>query len=144
MGRMVSPMNSQSIEGGCLCGRVRFRVVGELLAFQYCHCSRCRRRSGSAHAANLFTPADGLEWLAGEDAVSTYVLEAEPPFPTAFCSHCGSSLPFESSSGQAWVVPAGALETDPGMRPTRSIFFESRAPWYVEVSDLPKHDGLPG
>lgn len=137
-------MATTPFEGACLCGRVRFRVTGELLAFQYCHCSRCRRLTGSAHAANLFTPTDGLQWLSGEEAVSTYVLDAEPPFGTAFCSNCGCSMPSRSSSGKAWVVPAGSLEQDPGLRPARSIFHASRAPWYVEVSDLPKHDELPG
>lgn len=136
-------MGKQDILGRCLCGAVEFRIVGEVLGFQYCHCSRCRKFTGSAHAANLFTPLDGLEWSKGEGGVGGYTLEAEPLFRTAFCTTCGSSLPSRSSSGKAWVVPAGALVTDPGARPTRSIFWESRAPWYEEVASLPKSRELP-
>ena len=43
------------IEGKCLCGNVRYRITGPILNFQYCHCSRCRKFTGSAHAANVFT-----------------------------------------------------------------------------------------
>ena len=136
-------MDPQHLEGACLCRAVRFRLTGEILGFQYCHCSRCRRFTGSAHAANLFVlPAD-LEWLAGEDWIGSYSLDGDPPFPTAFCKRCGSGLPHMSSRGTAWVVPAGGLDDDPGMTPTRSIYWGSRAPWYREVSELPKSEALP-
>lgn len=136
-------MSDGPIEGGCLCGEVRFRVTGEVLGFQYCHCSRCRRFTGSAHAANLFTRPEGLEWTSGEELVGTYMLEGEPRFPTAFCTRCGSSMPSMSSTGKFWVVPAGGLDDDPGTRPARSIFWESRAPWFVDGSELPRHAEMP-
>jgi hypothetical protein len=137
-------MYERAIEGACLCGAVRYRITGEILAFQYCHCSRCRKFTGSAHAANLFTRPGDLEWVAGEGQVGGYVLEGEPRFPTAFCKTCGSSMPSMSSTGKYWVVPAGSIEGDPGAAPARSIFWGSRAPWYREVSELPRHDELPG
>jgi hypothetical protein len=136
-------MSEQPIEGACLCGAVRYRITGDILGFQYCHCSRCRKFTGSAHAANLFTAPESLSWLAGEDSLGGYKLEAEPPFATAFCKQCGSSMPSMSSSGKAWVIPAGALESDPEVAPVRSIFWESRAPWYREVSELPRHAEWP-
>ena len=136
-------MNDQPLEGQCLCGAARFRIDGEIVGFQYCHCSRCRKFTGSAHAANLFTRPDGLAWTAGEDSVGTYMLEGDPQFPTAFCKTCGSSMPSMSSTGRYWVVPAGTLDGDPGLRPKRSIFWDSRAPWYTDVSALPHHAELP-
>ncbi len=136
-------MTAKNIEGACLCGTVRYRVVGEIKGFQYCHCSRCRRFTGSAHAANLFVLPDQLQWLAGQDSVGTYLLEGKPPFPTAFCRQCGSSLPSMSSSGKYWVVPAGTLDKDPGMEPSRSIYWDSRAPWFRDVSSLPRHAAMP-
>ena len=129
--------------GSCLCGDVRYRLTGEIVGFQYCHCSRCRKFTGSAHAANVFVPPDALEWTDGESLVGTYVLDGDPKFPTAFCKQCGSSMPSMSSTGRFWVVPAGGLDTDPGERPRRSIFWDSRADWYEEVAALPKHAELP-
>jgi len=136
-------MTNQPLEGACLCGTARFRITGEIVGFQYCHCSRCRKFTGSAHAANLFTRPGDLQWTAGQADVGTYVLDGEPRFPTAFCQRCGSSLPVMSSTGRYWVVPAGSIDGDPVVRPKRSIFWESRAPWYAHVSELPKHDELP-
>ena len=136
-------MTDSSTTGACLCGAVSYRLTGPVLGFQYCHCSRCRRFSGSAHAANLFVATEHLAWTAGEELVGTWLLDADPPFPTAFCRTCGSNLPYRSSSGKAWVVPAGSLDEDPGVKPARSIFWESRAPWYRHVSDLPAHAEWP-
>lgn len=136
-------MSDTTIEGTCLCGTVRYRICGKIEGFQYCHCSRCRKFTGSAHAANLFTTPDNFEWLAGEDLVGTYVLDAELPFSTAFCKTCGSSLPSMSRTGKFWVVPAGTLEQDPGLTPSSSIFWDSRAPWYREVASLPCHAEWP-
>lgn len=135
--------DSSPVSGACLCGTVRYRVSGAFLGFQYCHCSRCRRFTGSAHAANLFTRPGDLEWTAGEGEVGTYMLEGEPNFPTAWCTRCGSALPALSSTGRYWVVPAGSLDDDPGERPTQNIFWESRAPWLVETAELPKHAKTP-
>jgi hypothetical protein len=136
-------MSEASIEGGCLCGAVRYRLTGELRGFQYCHCSRCRKFTGGPHAANCFVRPGDLEWVSGEANVGTWRLEGKPPFPTGFCRTCGSSMPAMSSTGRFWVVPAGGLDEHPGMEPTRSIFWESRAPWYVPVPDLPRHAELP-
>ncbi|MFT7487599.1 MAG: hypothetical protein ACI9F9_003460 [Candidatus Paceibacteria bacterium] len=136
-------MSDSPIEGVCLCGAVRYRITGKIKGFQYCHCSRCRKFTGSAHAANMFTSPENLSWIEGEEQVGTFTLVAEPPFPSAFCKTCGSSLPSMSSSGRYWVVPAGTLEGDPGITPARSIFWDSRAPWYKQVSDLPCHGEWP-
>ncbi len=131
------------IEGACLCGGSRYRITGSIRGFQYCHCTRCRRFTGSAHAANLFVGIDDFVWTEGEENVGTFMLDGEPPFPTAFCKTCGSSLPSVSSTGRFWVIPAGTLFCDPGMRPERSIFWGSRAPWFRCTSELPEFEELP-
>lgn len=136
-------MSEQSIQGACLCGTVRFEITGDILGFQYCHCTRCRRFTGSAHAANLFVRPEQLSWLSGEGEIGTWVLHGEPNFHTAWCKQCGCSLPNMSTTGKFWVCPAGTLDDDPGERPKRSIYWDSRAPWYEEVSELPKHAEMP-
>lgn len=136
-------MSDQIIEGTCLCGTVKYQITGEIVGFQYCHCSRCRKFTGSAHAANVFTPLDGMEWVRGEDSVGRFSLDATPSFSTAFCTTCGSSLPTKSTQWGIWVIPAGLLDQDPGVTPKRSIFWDSRAPWYCHVSDLPHFAEMP-
>ena len=140
---MAIPSPPTTTEGSCLCGASRYQITGPILNFQYCHCSRCRKLTGSAHAANLFTRPDDLQWLAGQDSLGSFLLAAEPAFPTAFCKNCGSTMPSMSSTGKYWVVPAGSLDTDPGARPERSIFWANRAPWFTATTSLPHHAELP-
>jgi hypothetical protein len=136
-------MTTSTTNGSCLCGSVRYAISGNLGIFQYCHCSRCRKFTGSAHAANLIVAPDQFSWLVGEEWVGRY----EPPdtkhFATSFCKKCGSSLPWLGKSRKAVVVPAGSLDADPGIRPFQNIFWGSRAQWYTEASELVKYDELP-
>src|SRR5688572_31085247 len=62
-------MSSAAITGSCLCGSIKFDIKPPFEAFRYCHCSRCRKASGSAHAANCLVPESQFRWLAGESSV---------------------------------------------------------------------------
>ena len=137
------PTNSRPAEGSCLCGAVRFRIEPPYVAFQYCHCSRCRKTSGSAHCANLFVPTAQFAWTAGEAEVRRHEHAAARAFCTGFCATCGSRLPWITRNGKLAIVPAGALDGDPGDRPARSVHFASRAPWYASCAELPVFDEEP-
>lgn len=136
-------MTSKVINGSCLCGSVGYQISGNQGIFQYCHCSRCRKISGSAHSANLFVSPEDFQWTKGEELVGRYEPEAARHFASCFCKQCGSSLPWLTKSQKSVVIPAGTLNDDPEIRPAQSIFWASHAPWYLEVKDLPKHDELP-
>ena len=129
--------------GSCLCGKVRYEITGNLGIFQYCHCSRCRKFTGSAHAANLLVKPEQFKWLTGEAMVGRFEHPDAKHFATSFCKHCGSSLPWLGQTGKAVVVPAGTLDDDPQIRPHQNIFWGSRAQWYVDASELVKYEELP-
>lgn len=128
--------------GACLCGAVRYRVDGEFERFFLCHCSRCRKGSGSAHAANLFSASARLTWLAGELQVSTYTLPGTR-HSRAFCVACGSALPSLHMNGALLVVPAGSLDEAPLPRPDAHLCVASRAGWDAALEHVPKLQGLP-
>jgi hypothetical protein len=134
---------SETIKGSCLCGSVSYQFHGPEYVFQYCHCSRCRKFTGSAHASNIIVNPENFEWLAGEDLVGRFELPEAKHFATCFCKRCGSSLPWMSQSGAALVIPAGTLDEDPGIRPVQNIHWKDRAPWREAVESLPQHDELP-
>lgn len=136
-------MESQQITGSCLCGEVEYAIPARSGSFQYCHCSRCRKTGGGPHAANLVLSSDQFRWLKGEKLVNRYVHASAKRFCNAFCSTCGSKLPWLTRDGRWVVVPAGTLDQDPGLRPVRSIFWGSRAPWYVPPAERPAFDELP-
>lgn len=136
-------MSDNKVNGSCFCGDVSYEISGNMGIFQYCHCSRCQKVTGSAHAANLFVAPDDFKWLSGENKVGRY----DPPdtkyFATAFCQQCGSSLPWLSKSGKVVIVPAGSLDDDPGIKPKKNIYCGSRSGWYVAASAIPELESGP-
>ncbi|WP_461534762.1 GFA family protein [Spongorhabdus nitratireducens] len=136
-------MQEVKVEGSCLCGNIKYEITGNLGIFQYCHCSRCRKFTGSAHAANLLVLPNQFKWLKGEKEVTRFLPNETKHFATAFCNNCGSSMPWNAKSGKSVVIPAGSLDEHPGIEPFQNIFFESRAKWYKAASDLPEYNKLP-
>lgn len=132
-----------AIRGSCVCGAVKYRIEGPFMAFQYCHCSRCRKRTGSAMVANIFVPVDQFQWEEGEDKVRRFELPTAKYWCSAFCVECGSAAPWLSKTGKSFIVGAGGLDDDPGVKPQFSVYYGSRAPWYTHVSDLEMHETLP-
>ena len=131
------------ITGTCLCGSVQFAVKQPYSAFRYCHCSRCRKASGSAHAANLLVPSANFEWRRGESSVKRFDLPGAQRFAVWFCPECGTRMPHKVKSRDEYLVPAGSLDADPGLRPENNIFWASRASWYVEPRDMPAFEEYP-
>jgi hypothetical protein len=128
--------------GSCLCGQVRFEIDGELERFYLCHCEYCRKDTGSAHAANLFSASATLQWLAGEDKVEQFNLPSTR-HSRSFCSTCGSALPNVQMNGKLLVVPAGSLNGRIPIKPDAHIFVSSRAAWDDALEKLPTFDGFP-
>lgn len=136
-------MGDKKVTGSCLCGKVEYMYSGPVKVFQYCHCSRCQKFTGSAHASNIIINPDSFCWTRGEELVGRYELPEAKYFATSFCKNCGSSLPWLSKTGKALIVPAGGLNDDPVVRPKHNIYFADRASWYVEPASLVKYDELP-
>ena len=134
---------SKSIKGSCLCGAVSYQFHGPEYVFQYCHCSRCRKFTGSAYASNIIISPEQFEWLTGADQIGRYEHPEAKHFATCFCRQGGSSLPWAAQSGGAMIIPAGTLDEDPEIRPSQNIFWESRAAWREAVEALPHFDELP-
>lgn len=130
-------------EGGCLCGAVRFAAQGERLRFTHCHCGRCRKASGAGHTTHLILKPGHLAWHRGEDRLRRYRLPGARRFATAFCAECGSPLPRSVADPPMLVIPAGSLDTDPGLRPQAHIFWTSRAAWSCPAAGLPTFPEYP-
>ena len=128
--------------GSCLCGDVRFEVRGAFESFFLCHCSRCRKGSGSAHGANLFAPNATLTWISGEALVRSFQVPSSR-HARSFCARCGSALPNVQMDGALVVVPAGSLDSAVAIRPNAHICIASRADWDNKLEDVPALEDLP-
>lgn len=131
---------SQQHAGRCLCGAVTFEITGLFESFFLCHCSRCRKDTGSAHGAVLFSSTARLEWRSG--SARTFQL-AGTRHVRSFCPECGSGLPSIQMEGTLLAVPAGCLDSPVDIRPTAHLCYSSRADWDNGLETIPKLDGLP-
>jgi hypothetical protein len=129
------------MQGKCLCGSVRFSLSGELPNLYQCHCSLCRKVSGSSSNSAFKIAREQLRWDAGAELIRRY--ESETGFKSHFCSRCGSPLPNPTANDSAWWVPVGLLEGDAGLRVGAHLFVASKAPWDV-IPDAAEHfDEMP-
>jgi hypothetical protein len=129
------------LTGQCLCGGVRFEITGRLGPVIYCHCSRCRRASGSAFAANASVRASELRVVAGAALVVTY--ESSPGSERCFCSRCGAPLFGRVPAAGLVRVRLGNLDADPGERARAHIWVGSKAPWFAITDALEQCDEAP-
>ncbi len=119
--------------GGCLCGAIRYEISGRLGPIICCHCSQCRRASGTAFATNASVAAESMVLVRGEDLLAAY--ESSPGKMRAFCRQCGSPL-YTTHEALPGIrrIRLGTLDRDPGAAPVAHIWVSSKAPWF-EITD---------
>lgn len=125
--------------GECSCGAVQFEIDGELSGVYVCHCSICRRSSGSNGMAVVLVSNDRFRWVRGQERIATWK-KPNTDWQKWFCSICGSPLPGENDPARMFV-PAGCLTSGgDDLRVVHHIWVGSRAVW-DEISDSGKqHD----
>lgn len=130
------------VRGSCLCGGIGFEAASIAL-LTHCHCSMCRKAHGSAFGSFASVRTEDFRFVHGEELVQFY--ESTPGNRRAFCRVCGSNAPVRASDGETFVVPAGLLDDDPGVRPALHMFVGSKAPWWEIEDALPRFDAfVPG
>ncbi|WP_420565522.1 GFA family protein [Thalassobaculum sp.] len=114
------------VEGGCLCGAVRYRVDGGLRETTHCHCTMCRRTSGAPLVTWTVCDPSDFSWTAGRPAR----FASSPGCERTFCATCGSKLTFTDAKRPGDIdIATGSLDR-PGIAVPRSqIFGASRLPW---------------
>jgi hypothetical protein len=127
-------------EAGCLCGAVRLRMSEAASETYHCHCSMCRKASGSLFQTFSAYPRAGFAYLSGKESLACY--RSSPGVARWFCRSCGCQLLCEVDAVPDLVyVNSGAI--DGGAHPghpqstERHIFVGSKVPW-LEIGD-----GLP-
>jgi len=126
------------IRGSCLCGRVRYQIIGALGATGHCHCSMCRKAHGAAFGTYSRVRRRDFRFVAGEDDVQVYA--SSPGISRSFCRHCGATLQYITDANpDSFALALGTLDDDPGVRPESHIFVRSKAPWFEITDSLPQH-----
>ena len=129
-----------SIKGSCLCGGVAFEISGKTGPIGQCHCSKCRKVSGTDGNAVFYARTDQLRWLQGKDLIRTYLVPNGNGWCSTFCGTCGSPVPHADNAAKIYFVPAGLMDDDPGHRGYAAhIFVGSKAPWANITDDAPQY-----
>lgn len=130
-----------ALRGSCLCGGVAFEIDGKAGPIGQCHCSKCRKVSGTDGNAVFYAPARSFRWVRGQDLIKQFFVPNGNGLSSSFCETCGSPVPLIDRDGAKYFVPAGLLDDDPGHRGYAvHIFVGSKAPWVVLNDEAPKFE----
>lgn len=114
------------MEGGCLCGSLRYRLTGKPFAADYCHCSICRKQSGSVVVAWMDFKSEQVEWLSAKPSYYQSSAHVE----RGFCSQCGSTLTFGDSRYKEFTTLTIASLDDANLvKPTYHIHTKDQVSW---------------
>lgn len=127
--------------GSCLCGQVNIQVADSFHFVGYCHCSECRKWSGSAFATGGLVDAGDFRIVSGEESVSYFSSSGDTTL--GFCSNCGSSLFSKKVNLGKYIIRLGILDDPPIQRPNVHIFAASKAPWFEITDQLDRFDEVP-
>ncbi|KNH12744.1 GFA family protein [Vibrio cyclitrophicus] len=126
-------------QGSCLCGSIQLSLKGSISNIIHCHCSLCRKASGSAYATNGFIEAENLILTDADNTLTYY--ESSEGKRKYFCNTCGS--PIYSSNDQSpkrLRLRLGILDTDISERPISHNFVTSKANWEDLDAQLPRSE----
>lgn len=127
------------LEGGCLCGAVRYRVAGPVLSSGTCFCRSCRLAAGAQSVAWFVVAADRCAFTAGR--MATFGSSSE--VTRGFCGRCGTSLAYQHVDARDEIELTTATLDEPQRLPPRhEIWHAHRIPWAASNEAIPRflHD----
>lgn len=131
----------EDIYGQCSCGAVGYKFSAESLMAYQCHCSICRKATGSAFTTTLMSKEANFIWLRGEESITSYAKESG--YKVNFCSHCGSPVPNKFRDFPLFSIPVGSIEGEPLVYVTVQLCLSSRANWDSDILQGRQFDEMP-
>jgi hypothetical protein len=133
--------SKKQISGSCLCGSVRFAIAGELAPAAYCHCSDCRKCTGSAFNVSVPVETGDFELLSGRTKGFSKIADSGKELTRNFCPECGSPI-FTSSPRHPdrVYVKAGTFDDPSLIAPAYQSWLSSSVAWSQIPSGLPAYE----
>jgi hypothetical protein len=127
-----------SWSGGCQCGKVRFRVEGELGRASICHCRMCQKATGGPFGAFVGVPRDGLTWIGDEPSR----FQSSNLVNRGFCPACGTPLTFETA--KSFDITIFAFDRADEIAPIVQLEPSASPEWMQHIHELPVEQPPPG
>ena len=136
-------MQSQTVDGGCFCGAVRFAIELPTLFCVHCHCSMCRRSHGAGYVTWFGAPYERFRILKGPQQLVRF--RSSDHGTRSFCGTCGSSLFCESTRHPDHIdIVLANMDDAIDRQPEFHVFFDDRAKWVRIGDELPRMGGTTG
>jgi len=131
-----------SYSGSCLCGALRYEFEGEPRVVVNCHCSACRKATGSTVGTWLLVPLAQFRWLSGQEQLREFA--SSDHARRAFCQSCGSTMGNLTTRRPSLMhLAAGTLDRAPAFQVAFHGYVGSKAPWHEITDALPQFDAEP-
>jgi hypothetical protein len=124
------------LQGGCMCGAVRYEASGEPFNVTLCHCVDCRRASGAPALAWFSVRRDALRWTHGSPARNP----SSPGVERQFCGQCGTQLTWHGASAADEIdVTICSLDDPEAVAPADHTFASQQVRWLHLADALPRY-----
>ena len=124
---------SETMTGGCQCGRVRYAVEVADDAAYLCHCRMCQRATGGFAAAFKEVPRAAVQWISEPDRY-----RSSPIAERGFCKTCGTPLTYEGDGSSHMDLTVGSFDDPARFHPTAHSGVESRHEAWLDTRGLPE------
>ncbi|KAI3317751.1 Mss4-like protein [Xylariaceae sp. AK1471] len=125
-------------EGSCFCGKVRYSYEGEPVAKVLCHCTDCRKITGSTYSTNIIVSGAGFKIVTGTPKTISKTADSGREITSHFCGDCGSTLFRDGASfGDSKVIKVGTLDDADALdkaKPAVELFAAERVGWVGEIT----------
>jgi hypothetical protein len=131
------------LEGGCLCGKVRYSGEAEPIFVGVCHCTNCQKGSGTAFNVVVAVPKPAVSMTG---SISTYEGKGDTGNPTykRFCPECGSPVAEEAAiMADVVMIPVGTLDDPSSVQPAMQIYCDSAQPWALLEGEIQRFPKMP-
>ena len=129
-----------TLEGGCFCGKVRYRADEHTDSVSHCHCEHCRRASGGTVVTWVEVPRAGFQWTGEPPAVHAHESDWPTGITRTFCGSCGTSITYERDGSEYLDVTAASLDDPESVAPAHHVYTKSRISWFDMADELPRHE----
>jgi hypothetical protein len=127
-----------TLEGGCACGRARYRLASKPMFVHCCHCRDCQRQTGSAFVINALIEANRVEMLSGETEAFVVPTDSGRPHIIHRCPDCKIALwSHYGGAREISFIRVGALDEPSALPPDVHIYTRSKLPWVALPAGVP-------
>jgi len=127
-----------TFEGGCACGRTRYRMTSEPLFVHCCHCLQCQRETGSAFVINALIESDRVAWLADAPTPHATPTDSGKSHRIFRCQACGTATASEYGGVEKLrFMRVGTLDAPHALTPDVHIYTRSKVPWIALPAGVP-------